>query len=96
LSIDKKLAGCVIKDRPAGGKTYVIVFEGGGTCEFDITEHGCLELMDSHGVDFSWAGNGEVDLSPHRPSTAPGSRSFWGRDDEGAWGQSDDEASGDA
>jgi hypothetical protein len=80
LVFDHKLCNCVVEDSPGGGKTYVIVFEGGGTCEFDIKEE-YLELMDSHGVDFSWAGNGVVHLSPHRPSTAPGSRSFWGREE---------------
>lgn len=83
LEIDGKLAAISVEDRPGGdGKTYVLVFEGGGTCEFDICEKGnWLELMDSHGIDFSWAGNGTVSLRPHRPSLAPGSRSTWGRED---------------
>lgn len=83
IEIDGKLASMAVEDRPGGdGKTYVIVFDGGGTCEFDITSRGkMLELMDSHGIDFSWAGNGTMNLRPHRPTTAPGSRSLWGRRD---------------
>ncbi|WP_256807518.1 hypothetical protein [Bradyrhizobium sp. Bra64] len=83
LEIDGKLAAVSIEDRPGGGgKTYVLVFEGGGTCEFDIHGEGkWLELMDSHGLDFSWAGNGTVRIRPYRPSLAPGSRSTWGREE---------------
>lgn len=83
IEIDGKLAGISVEDRPGGdGKTYVVVFDGGGTCEFDVTNEGeMLDVMDSHGIDFSWAGNGTMNLTPHRPSTAPGSRSFWGRRD---------------
>lgn len=82
LVFDEKIAECVVENTHRGGKTYVVVFEGGGTCEFWLKKNGTIDLMDSHGIDFSWAGNGDVLLSPHRPTSAPGSRSFWGREEE--------------